>query len=387
MDEIVISSFLYEEELLEKAKKVVGDSIPIYTIYNGKKYWIDASFIEEEKIKERLLTYKKNVCEKRFYLIATPEHTNTGDYLITAAEKMYLEKFFPNSRVIEITGPSFTENRNNIIGQISRLDTLLITGGGFFGSLWPDGEVLERVLEYFPDNKVVILPQSLYYEDNQYGLARQKRIYQLVKNHRDLVICYRERISLERGFKLFGKSIRQYLFPDMALLFHGIEREKKRTGILLCLRTDMESVLISGEKNQIEELVTLTEERVSKTSMHWNHMIKPEEADEILRKKLNEIASAKLVIADALHCVISCALTGTSCIALPSTTGKTEGVFEWIKKLPYIRYIDMDNSIDYIEQIKQEIQDLLLEVENGEGYSYNIDFSLYEERLAEVINS
>ena len=386
LDEIVISSYLYEQELFVKAKNALGNNILIYKIYDGKKYWLDAEFDRENLIKERLLAHKRNICDKNFFLIATPEHTNTGDYLISVAEKIYLKKFFPNSKVIEVTGQAFMENRNNIIGQISRLDTLLITGGGFFGSLWPDGEVLERVLEYFPDNKVVILPQSLYYEDNPYGLARQKKICLIAKNHRDLVICYREQISLKKGLELFGENIRQYVFPDMTLFLHGIEYYGKRKGISLCLRNDIESVLTDEQKHQIMNLAEAEGETISLISMHWNTVIEKEKRDEILQKKLDEIASAKLVIADALHCVISCALTGTPCIALPSSTRKTEGVFQWIKELPYIKYIDADTNSDYIRLIKQNLKELLSKEDNYEKYSYNIDFRSYENLLTELIN-
>lgn len=385
LDGIVISSFLHEQELFEKAKNIIGNRVPVYTIYDGKTYWIDAEFDRENQIKERLLAHKRNICEKRIYLIATPEHTNIGDYLITAAEKMYLENYFSDSKVIEVTGPSFIENRNNIIGQISRIDTILITGGGFFGSLWPDGEVLERVLEYFPDNKVVILPQSLYYEDNQYGLLRQKKMCQIVRNHRDLVICYRERISLERGLKLFGDKVRQYVFPDMALLLHGMEYYGRREGILLCLRNDIESVLTDEQKHQIMNLAEATGEKVSWISMHWSTPIEGEKSVEVLRKKLDEIGKAKLVIADALHCAISCALKGTPCIALPSITRKTEGIFRWIEKLPYMKYVNVQRGTkESVQEIEKEIQNLMI-CYTEKGGIYDVNFDINMKQLAMLI--
>lgn len=386
LDGIVISSFLHEKEMVETAKNVVGNAIPIYTIYDGKSYWIDTKPVKEDSVRKRLLSKRRTLQEKIFYVIAAPEHANTGDYLIAKAVREYLREYFQDYRIMEVTGPAFLENRDNIVAQISRLDTILVMGGGFFGSLWLDGEVIKTALQQFPDNKIVVLPQSLYFEDNGHGNKMKAEMQKIVCNHRNLTICYREKISLRRGKELFGKRIPQYVFPDMALFLKMIEINKERKGILLCLRTDEESIFMGEQRKQIAEAAALTGNEISETSMRWQHMITPEEADEILQKKLRQIAGAKLVVTDALHCVIVCALTGTPCIALPSSTGKTKGVYQWIKELPYIKYIDVDNSAACILRIGQGIKELLSKVENGEKYSYNMDFSTYGQQLAGLID-
>lgn len=386
LDGIVISSFIHEKEMYDMARSVIEDAIPIYTIYDGKTYWIDTEPVEEEKIKKRLWSYRRTLREKKIFLIAAPEHANTGDYLIAKAVREYLRKYFPKREIIEVTGPAFLENRNGIVSQISRLDTILVMGGGFFGSLWLDGDTIKMALQWFQDNKIVILPQSLYFGNNGYGRRMQMEICKLVNGHRNLTICYREQISLERGQQLFRDNIPQYVFPDMALFLKELEIKGERDGILLCLRTDEESIFIEEQRKQIAKTAALTGNIISETSMRWHHLIKPGEADEILQKKLSQIASAKLVITDALHCVIACALSGTPCIALPSSTGKTKGVYQWIKELSYIRYIDVDNNAACISQIGQEIKELLSKVKNGGKYHYNMDFSSYEMQLAKLID-
>ncbi len=385
LDGIVISSFLHEKEMLEIAKAAVGDTVPVYTIYDGKDYWIDTDTVEENKIRERILSCGGTLQERRFCVIAAPEHANTGDYLIARAVREYLEKYFPDRRIMEITGPAFLENRENVVARISRLDTILVMGGGFFGSLWLDGEVTQRALEWFPDNKIVILPQTLYFEDNGHGYRMREEMCRLVNNHRNLTICYREKISFRRGKELFGENIPQYVFPDMALLLPKMDRHKERNGILLCLRTDEESVLSKEQREEITNIAASTGQIISETSMQWHRNIKSDEADEILCRKLDEIAGAKLIIADALHCVISCALTGTPCIALPSTTGKMEGVYQWIKNLPYIRYITADKPDKLMEHIGESVDRLLAAGSNGEVYSYDLDFKQYERELADLI--
>lgn len=395
LDGILVSSFLHEQEMLEMAKSVAGDHVPVYTIYDGKKYWLDTEPKTEGKIRERLLSFRRDLHEKRIYLLAVPKHTNTGDYLILAAERAYLKKYFANYNIIELSGPDFRNNRDNVLVQITRQDILLITGGGFFGSLWPDGETIKKALEWFPDNKIVVLPQSLFFEDGSYGNKMQEEISGLVRQHRNLTICYREHISLERGRKIFGETISQYVFPDMALFLKVWKESGKREKILICLRNDAEGVLTEKEKTQIEEIAGETGNPVAKTSMHWEHPFKAEEADEILRRKLDEIASARLVITDALHCVLSCVLTRTPCIALPSRTGKTEGIYQWIKKEAYIKYISIERSDDFMEIVEREIREMAVgkyEADRSEitgnlnGSVCDVDFRVYEEKLAALID-
>ncbi|MDI5788788.1 hypothetical protein PO124_11350 [Bacillus licheniformis] len=43
-----------------------------------------------------------------------------------------------------------------------------LSGGGNFGDLYPHFQQFrERVVEHYPDNRIVILPQSIYYEHEE----------------------------------------------------------------------------------------------------------------------------------------------------------------------------------------------------------------------------
>ncbi len=381
---LVISSFLHEKEMSIVAKKAIRDKIPIITLYENKDYWADTQPNEENELRDALMSLKKSIDEKRLFLIGVPDHSNTGDYLISFSERIYLKKMFPDYQCIELTGNEFKENRSDIHFLISLTDTLLVTGGGFLGSLWPDGETVQHLLNWFPENKTVILPQSVYFSDDLYGKNREKKMLLYAKRHNNLTICYREEISLQRGKEIFGEDIPQFLMPDMALLLNGMEQKKNRSGIVLCLRTDMESVFSKEQREEIVDYAESSKKNVSQTSMQWHCPIQKEEQDEILKRKIDEISSAELVISDALHCVISCALTGTPCIALPSRTRKTEGVFQWIKTLSYISYLDLKICRDDIACVQSEIYRLLKDNENKENY-YDLHFEEYENQLKQII--
>ena len=377
VDGIVISSILYQKDMLESARRVVGDTLPIYTIYDNGDWPVDTDYDEVVNMKKRLMRFKRNCSEKRIFVIGTPRHTNTGDYLITFGVRQFLSTYFSEYEIIEVTGEDFQANKDNVWDLVTKMDLILIDGGGFFGSYWMDGTTIQMALGLFPRNPTVVLPQTLFYEDNRYGKIKVAQICEVIEKHENLTICYREANSLERGRVMFGEGVRQYVLPDMALLLHGLKREKQQYGILLCLRKDIESVFTEAQREQITELAERLCDSVSATSMHWKSVIAQEEETEIVNKKLDELGTAELVITDALHCMVSCALIGVPCIALPSTTQKTAGVYEWIKELQYIRYVE---DIADIEDTAKK----LLYDQKQKDFEYAIDTQEHEAKLVEI---
>ena len=67
---------------------------------------------------------------------------------------------------------------------------------------------------------------------------------------------------------------------------------------------------------------------------------------ELVRAKMCQFAEAELVITDRLHGMIFSAITETPCIVLGNHNHKIEGSYQWIKHLPYIRFIKEVNNIE-----------------------------------------
>ena len=55
---------------------------------------------------------------------------------------------------------------------------------------------------------------------------------------------------------------------------------------------------------------------------------------------MQEFCGAELLITDRLHGMVFAALTGTPCIVFSNYNHKVKGTYEWIKYLPYIRYVE-----------------------------------------------
>lgn len=98
-----------------------------------------------------------------------------------------------------------------------------------------------------------------------------------------------------------------------------------------------------------------------------------------VEKKLKEFAEAKLVVTDRLHGMVFAALTGTPCVAVGNCNGKVKGVYEWIKELPYVVYLD---NILKIEEALDEIN-----LEKSYTYEYGLvecKFELLFEQLKNI---
>lgn len=93
--------------------------------------------------------------------------------------------------------------------------TILIMGGGYFGDLWRGGwqPVMDTITRY-PDNPIVILPQSIHYDNEQTASEDASRLDEC----KNLTICTRDEQSYNYAKSIFCKA-RTLLVPDLA--FHA----------------------------------------------------------------------------------------------------------------------------------------------------------------------
>ena len=300
-------------------------------------------------------------------LLNTHDYINVGDHLITLSEEIFFEQLRKDNpdigEVIEVTGTVLIRERYLLKKYISSDDILVITGGGFLGSLWLEkGETSVRnILEDYPDNRIIIFPQTLYFEENDFGIRQMQITQRCYSAHKNLTVCLRDKASYRMAKKLFGEKVKCYYIPDMALLLNMSGQSEHREGVRFCFRNDKERIFseeaLSLMKKLIEESFKEKETEYIQTDMLLNMPMDMSSREEIVCDKLSEFASAKLVITDRLHCMLSCAITGTPCIAFDNLSHKVSGVYEWIKELSYIKVLaaDKENTIDKIKEVLEQI--------------------------------
>lgn len=99
---------------------------------------------------------------------------------------------------------------------------------------------------------------------------------------------------------------------------------------------------------------------------------------DIIMNKLKDFHKFKLVITDRLRRMIFCAILQISCIKLGNDNQKVRGIYDWIKDLDYIRYVEN------IEEVKRYIGELI----NLEMNKYNNSMLInYYNKIKGIINS
>lgn len=283
------------------------------------------------------------------FLILTPEHNNMGDHAIAMAEIDILNKL--GIKYIEITGTKLFELQQQNFLSFMNGSTIMFNGGGNLGTLWISIEKITRqIIVENPKSKIIIFPNTIYYEDSEFGRKELQKSIDIYNRHSNLTIYAREIKSYEMMKKIYNNV---KLVPDIVLTLDYTHYNFNRNGCLLCLRNDCEKTLRSDDEKQIYRTIfKLFGENIKKTDTCVDYMVSIKDRNSEVEKKLQEFSHAKLVITDRLHAMIFSAITGTPCIVVNSKSPKVKGCYEWIKNLSYIKFA---NNIDEIENLYKQI--------------------------------
>jgi pyruvyl transferase EpsO len=148
----------------------------------------DAAIMDslKEKLKEILSSFDTT---KRVVLYDYPRHLNVGDLLI----QMGTEQFLAENNIDVWRRYSVYDMPDSIRGMDDDV-VILCHGGGNFGDLWPhhhNGR--ERVLGLYPRNRIVVLPQTVYFESRDRSCHSMERFC----SHGNCHIFARDKRSLE----------------------------------------------------------------------------------------------------------------------------------------------------------------------------------------------
>ena len=289
--------------------------------------------------------------QKEYIMFCAPLHGNLGDHAILYAEEKLLNTL--NIKIFEV--PTYLEEYYfPVLTKLPEETVIMITGGGFMGSHWfIEEELIRKVIQTYPNNKIIVFPQSIFYEENEFGKQEYENSKRIYNQHQNLFLCAREEISYAIMKQAYPKATILFV-PDVVLSLPIIEKKtKSRNSLLLCIRNDKESKLSQIEKENIIKIAGLHQKEIIYTDTVIHKNIQKKDREKELNKKLLEFKQADLVITDRLHGMIFAAITQTPCIVLGNYNHKVKGVYKWLEGLPHIQYVDK------IEEIEKEIQRLL----------------------------
>ena len=278
-------------------------------------------------------------------MVDEPVHRNIGDHLIHLGTTQFLSDH--NIQTV-VRANTYSYHRSWFAKCLNPETIIVCHGGGHFGDLYPAHQRLrEEVAKDFPSNRIVTLPQSIYFKDPD----EAHRAAFALRQHPDFHLFVRDRDSLRKAEALQFPNL--YLAPDMAHALspyprqsHQLRKGAKRT--LCLLRRDNE------QKGKVETEACTTQVDWSdlvKTSdtlilgllsvafriyrrlgpVPGGHQLLDRERSKLVRRAECLFADHDQVITSRLHGMIFSILLSKPVTALPSLTGKTDSyIVSWL---------------------------------------------------------
>lgn len=296
----------------------------------------------------------KTVQQKHAYVFVAPDYGNLGDHAIMEGERTFLEDM--GMCVHEFPAYCFS-NYEYITRCTSKSDgVIFITGGGFLGSLWPEHQMQTlQIIKLHPNNPIVIFPQTLFWEDGTDSALMQKTV-EVFSGHPSLLLCARDFVSYLLMKRLYPKC-KVFLVPDVALYKDWssmYEQTGKRSGALLCLKEDKESILSEVQKQGLKELCAKRFQSVTFYNTASDREIDASKREELLSELLHRFREVKLIVTDRLHGMLFAAITETPCVVLDNCNHKLRSTYEWLRDIPYVRFAYAFDQVE--EKIREVMQ-------------------------------
>jgi exopolysaccharide biosynthesis predicted pyruvyltransferase EpsI len=285
----------------------------------------------------------------RCALLDFPNHSNVGDSAIWLGELEWLRRRGGEIVYACDTTTYSPRHLSDVIGS----GPILLHGGGNLGDFWVEHQWFrEQVIQAFPDNPIIQLPQTIHFQD-EWGAAEAQRIFNA---HPRLTVLCRDHPSLDFARNRFRAT--SELCPDMAFALGARSRTApvEHDVIWLC-RTDAEvhSAMASdleGNPKRIDwldesptpavvwdrELRQRLDRGRADSQTHRHLMVNYERLTrERVLRGCNLLSQAEVIVTDRLHGHILCLLLGIPHVLLDNVYGKIGAFHEtWTRNVPLV---------------------------------------------------
>ncbi len=302
--------------------------------------------------------------DKSLALVDFPDSANCGDHAIWLGEKRLLSEL---GIPVAYECSAQTYDRDAMAAKIGN-GTIMLHGGGNFGDRYPlYHEFRLRVLNDFPQNKVIMFPQQVTFLDNEYlqGTANA------VSRHPDVTLFARGLIAKHVLSRYFGDIAHIEMAPDMALMLGPQKRLcDPLYDIVWIARTDQERVgdqtevaarlasqsaaklLLPSFPDGVEINIVVKERPPTVCLTDWYSLVFENEDARIAYQRLSfdqralasltrglfVLSLGRVVITDRLHGHIFCLLLGIPHVFLNNDSGKNWDFYEtWTRDSPLCR--------------------------------------------------
>lgn len=306
-----------------------------------------------QQLKEYIHNSLAHLIDSDYVLLDVPYYTNIGDTLIWEGTKHFLKKI-PHKCLYTASVETYKHR------PLSPNTVILMQGGGNFGDLWRRHQDLRlEVVKSYPNNRIIILPQTVFYKD----IAVFREDAKVLNSHKDLHICARDTGSLE--FLQKSLTCNLLLVPDMAFyitdkLLKKHSRKEEEGRVLFLKRNDPEfseydfNSYIREDEAVLDTCDWPTMEQQFKAKIYLEKLLWHKErlgripdiyADWIFRphqvkKGVEFVSQYKKVYTTRLHVAILSLLLDKEIVFFDNSYGKNSSFFDtWLTDVENITFI------------------------------------------------
>lgn len=311
------------------------------------------------KATEKIPQLKKIIAElltplinSDYVLLDVPYYTNIGDTLIWEGTREFL-KTLPYKCLYTASVETYKYR------PLPKDTVILLQGGGNFGDLWRrHQEFRQDVIKAYPNNRIIILPQTVFYNDDSVFAEDAK----MLNSHKDLHICARDIKSLDYLKKALSCNLQ--LVPDMAFCISQktLDRykQKETDKALFLKRNDQElceydfSSYIAEKVEQLHIGDWPTMEKEFKTKVYLDKLVFrrkrlkriPDIYADLMfrpfqvRKGIEFVSKYRKVYTTRLHVAILSVLLDKEIVFFDNSYGKSRSFYEtWLKDVEKLKFV------------------------------------------------
>ena len=294
--------------------------------------------------------------EKQIYYFGVPEHSNLGDLAQCFCIREYLKKYFGEYDVTEVFTRNYLDNsfgiRDHLKAVIKPEDIIFFQSGYCTQDLGGREDLMHQtVMQDFPDNPLVMLPQTVYFRDE----ARKKQASRIYDAHKRLFFLARDQVSCEMAKDMFP-HIHVENYPDIVTTLIGqYEYSFNRDGILFCIRNDSEKYY---SDHDIEKLMKQLGDFAKCERLDTTIRAEPDVIRNNLKKYIEDyfekFAHYKLIITDRYHGTIFSLISNTPVIVIQTKDHKVKTGVDWFSE-PYGNQAFFANTLDEARTIATKV--------------------------------
>lgn len=270
-------------------------------------------------------------------------YQNLGDLALTYSQKLFIESVLPDYEVLLFASTDTYKRMKALKSVVGPQDIITTIGGGNMDDVYPSLENARRyVIRSFPRNPIISFPQTMAFTESAEGRRALARTVRTYGSHPNLTVFAREPESYSR-MKEALHDVRVELAPDTVLSLPDQGRLQDRSGFLLSMRSDKETLVTAKDRDRITAAMhAISGDILLRDTVEVApEQCRQETYESTLKEHWNLLSSRRVAVTDRLHGMIFSAITRTPCVVLSNSNHKIRGTYDaWLRDCPFVRFLD-----------------------------------------------